>query len=38
MPKKILISNFIAVEGNNALTFDKKTIAKSFKDFYSNLA
>ena len=23
---------------NNALTFDKKTIAKAFKDFFSNLA
>ena len=38
MPKKTLISNFNAVESNNALTFDKKTIAKFFKDFFSNLA
>ena len=38
MPQKILISNFNAVESNNALTFDKKTIAKIFKDFFSNLA
>ena len=38
MPQKTLISNFKAVESNNALTFDKKTIAKIFKDFFSNLA
>ena len=38
MPKKTLISNFNAVESNNALTFDKKTIAKIFKDFLSNSA
>ena len=34
MPQKTLISNFNAVESNNALTFDKKTIAKIFKDFF----
>ena len=33
-----VISNFNAVESNNALTFDKKAIAKMFKDFFSNLA
>ena len=38
MIQKTLISNFNAVECNNALTFDKKTIAKMFKDFFSNLA
>ena len=38
MPQKTLISNFNAVESNNALTFDKKPIAKMFKDFFSNLA
>ena len=38
MPKKILFSNFNAVESNNGLIFDKKTIAKIFKDFFSNLA
>ena len=38
MPKKILISNFNAVESNNKLTFDEKTIPKSFKDFFLNLA
>ena len=38
MPQKTLISNINAVENNNALTFDKKTIAKIFKDFFSNLA
>ena len=38
MPQKILISNFNAVQSNNAVTFDKKTKAKMFKDFFSNLA
>ena len=38
MPQKTLIVNFNAVESNNVLTFDKKTTAKIFKDFYSNLA
>ena len=38
MPQKTLISSFNAVESNNALTFDKRTIAKMFKDFFSNLA
>ena len=38
MPQKTLISNFNVVEGNNALTFDKKTKAKIFKDFFSNLS
>ena len=38
MPQKTLISNFSAVESNNELTFDKKTIAKIFKDFFPNLA
>ena len=37
MPKKTLISNFNGVESNNALTFDKKTTAKFFQDFFSNL-
>ena len=38
MSKKTLISNFNTVESSNALTFDKNTIAKIFKDFFSNLA
>ena len=38
MPQKTLISNFNAVESNNTLTFDKKSIAKMFKHFFSNLA
>ena len=38
MPKKTLISNFDEVESDHALTFDKRTIAKIFKDFFSNLA
>ena len=33
MPKKTLISNFIAVESNNALTFDEKTTAQFSKIF-----
>ena len=37
MPHKSLISNFNAIESNITLIFDKKTIAKIFKDF-SNLA
>ena len=31
MPKKTLISNFNAVESNNALTFDKKNYSKNFQ-------
>ena len=38
MPEETLISNFNSVESINTLTFDKKTIAKIFKDFFSNLA
>ena len=34
MSKKALTSNFNALESNNALTFDKKTIVKIFKDFF----
>ena len=33
MLKKTLISNFNAVESKNALTFNKKTIAKIFQRF-----
>ena len=36
IPKKT--PNFKAVESNNALTVNKKTIANIFKDFFSNLA
>ena len=38
IPKKTLVWNFNAVESNNALTVDKKTIANIFKEFFSNLA
>ena len=38
MRKKTLISNCNAVESNITLTFDKKAIAKIFRDFLSNLA
>ena len=37
MPKKTIISNFNAVEVNNAWSYYKKTIPKLFKDFFSNL-
>ena len=36
IPKKT--PNFKAVESNNALTVNKKTIANIFKEFFSNLA
>ena len=32
IPKKILFSDFSAVESNNTPTFDKKTIPKIFRD------
>ena len=34
MPKKTLISNFNAVESNNSLTFDKKTMTKNFQRIF----
>ena len=34
--KRTQISNFNAVENNNTLKFDKKFIAKIFKDFFPN--
>ena len=37
MPQKTLISNFNAVENNNALTFDKKTVAKAFSKISSQI-
>ena len=36
MPEKTLISNFNAVESNNALTSDKKILAK-FSKIYSQI-
>ena len=38
MLKKTLISNFHAVESNNKLTVDKKSISEIHKEFFSNLA
>ena len=38
MLKKILISNFNAIESNNTLTVDKKNKLSIFKDFFSNFA
>ena len=36
LANKTLISNFNALKSNNALTFDKKTISRIFKNFFSN--
>ena len=38
MPKKAVISNFIAIDNNKSLTYDMKTISKVSKYFFSNLA
>ena len=38
MPKKMVVSNFNAIDDNKSLTYDIKTMSKVFKDFFSNLA
>ena len=38
MPNKTLISNFNAMEDNDTLTYDTRTISKVFKNFLSSLA
>ena len=38
MPKKIVVSNFSAIDNSKSLTYNMKTISKVFKDFFSNLA
>ena len=38
MPNKTLISNFNAMEDNDILTYDTRTISKVFKNFLSSLA
>ena len=38
MPNKTLISNFNAMEDNDILTHDTRTISKVFKNFLSSLA
>ena len=38
MPNKTLISNFNAMEDNDTLTYDTRTISKVFKNFFSSLA
>ena len=38
MPKKMVVSNFNAIDDNKSLTYDIKTMSKVFKDFFSDLA
>ena len=38
MPKRTVISNFNAIEENDTLTYDTRSISKIFKNFFSNLA
>ena len=38
MPNKTVISNFNAIEENDTLTYDTRSISKIFKHFFSNLA
>ena len=38
MPKKMVVSNFNAIDDNKSSTYDIKTMSKVFKDFFSNLA
>ena len=38
MPNKTVISNFSAVEENDTLTYDTRSISKIFKSYFSNLA
>ena len=38
MPNKTVIFNFNAVEENDILTYDTRSISKIFKNFFSNLA
>ena len=37
MPKRTVISNFNAIEENDTLTYDTRSISKIFKHFFSNL-
>ena len=38
MPKKLVISDFNAIEENHTLTYDTRSIFKIFKNFFSDLA
>ena len=38
IPNKTVISNFNAIEENDTLTYDTRSISNIFKDFFSNLA
>ena len=38
MPNKTVISNFNAIEENDTLTYDTRSISKIFTNFFSNLA
>ena len=37
VPKRTVISNFNAIEENDTLTYDTRSISKIFKNFFSNL-
>ena len=37
MPKRTVISNFNAIEENDTLTYDTRSISKIFRNFFSNL-
>ena len=38
MPNKTVVSDFNAIEQDNTLTHDTRSISKIFKSFFSNLA
>ena len=38
MPNKAVVSNFNAIEENDTLTYDTRSISKIFKNLFSNLA
>ena len=38
MPKKTVISNFDAIEDSNTVTHNTRSVSKTFKNFFSNLA
>ena len=38
MSKKTVVSNYNAIDNNNLLIYDIKTMSKVFKDSFSNLA
>ena len=38
MPKKTVVSNSSDIDDNKSISYDVKTMAKDFKNFFSNLA